>query len=174
MRLKAIVRQYISQIRPRLRADLEWFEHQPSLESAIGYAALAIKSNGKRQQHQRQLRKANLESAKHALLANIEAIEKSSTFDGLFDLVDAILKPIAGVGELYLYDTCLRIGAKLALMPKRVYLHAGTRKGAQALGLDGHAKALEVALFPTELQQLEPHEIEDLLCIFKSHLAMPN
>jgi len=33
-------------------------------------------------------------------------------------------------------DTTLRIGAKLNLFPKKVYLHPGTRRSARALGLD--------------------------------------
>ena len=33
-----------------------------------------------------------------------------------------------------------RIGAKINLFPTKVYLHAGTRRGARALGLDDRAK----------------------------------
>ena len=81
-----------------------------------------------------------------------------------------MLEPISGAGELYVYDTSLRIGAKSNLLPTKVYLHAGTRVGARALGLDGQAKTLEVSMLPPEFRQLEPHEIEDVLCIFKVDL----
>jgi hypothetical protein len=43
-----------------------------------------------------------------------------------------------------MYDTALRIGAKLKLFPTKVYLHAGTRLGARALGLDDSAATLKV------------------------------
>lgn len=75
-----------------------------------------------------------------------------------------------GIGELTVYDTALRIGAKLGLLPKKVYLHAGTRAGARALGLNWKATSLAVRELPSELLTLTPHEIEDCLCIFKDKL----
>jgi hypothetical protein len=62
------------------------------------------------------------------------------------------------------YDTALRIGAKLNLFPTRVYLHAGTREGVR--GLDAREDALYVADLPRKFHALKPHEIEDVLCIF--------
>ena len=170
MNLKAVTRLYTREIRPRAQAELAWFGQQPTLESAIQYAALAINSKGRRYSHQRRLKKAALEKAQQALLMNSEAIAQAKSFDDLFSLVGTILGPIGGIGELYVYDTSLRIGARLHLLPKKVYLHRGTRLGARALGFDGRAKALEVSEMPLELRQLEPHEIEDLLCIFKADL----
>lgn len=85
-----------------------------------------------------------------------------------------VLQLVSGSDELYVYDTTLRIGAKLGLLPKKVYLHAGTRVGAKALGFDGNARTLEISVLPKELRQLEPHEIEDALCIFKSELSDDN
>jgi hypothetical protein len=84
------------------------------------------------------------------------------------------LQGIRGLGHLYTYDTALRIGAKLDLLPEKVYLHAGTRKGAKALGLDWKARALEVASIPDELHELEPREIEDFLCIYEEKLTDQN
>jgi hypothetical protein len=140
------------------------------LKSAIEYAALAINSKGKRYSHQCRLKKAALEKAQQALLMNSEAIGQAKSFDDLFSLVETIVEPIEGLAELYVYDTSLRIGARLHLLPNRVYLHRGTRDGAQALGFDGRAKVLEMSEIPLELRQLEPHEIEDVLCIFKADL----
>ncbi len=168
--IKTIVRSYTSSIRPRARAELDWFRRQPDLASAIERAALAINSAGKRYSHQRRLKKAVLEQARDALLTNVASISQCRTFDELFELLEAIVRPINGIGELYVYDTCLRIGAKLGLLPTEVYLHAGTRAGAKALGLDGTAQSLKVSALPPDLQQLEPYEIEDLLCIFKGDL----
>jgi hypothetical protein len=170
MNLKAIVRIYVRDIRPRAQAELDWFQQQPTLESAIEQAALATNSRGKRYSHQRRLRKAALEEARRVLLMNSEAIAQSKSFDDLFSLAETMLKRITGIGELYIYDTSLRIGAKLHLLPTKVYLHAGTRKGARALGFDGRARALKVPEMPPELRQLEPHEIEDVFCIFKADL----
>jgi hypothetical protein len=88
-------------------------------------------------------------------------------FDSLFNMVRDAIGPIHGIGELTVYDTALRIGAKLGLPPERVYLHSGTRVGARALGLNWRTPHLELEDFPAELRTLKPHEIEDCLCIFK-------
>jgi hypothetical protein len=60
---------------------------------------------------------------------------ETKTFDDFFTLLEQLLAPIKGLGELYVYDTALRIGAKIGLLPRRVYLHAGTRVGARHLAL---------------------------------------
>ena len=170
MKLEAIVRTYIRMVRPQARAELDWCRQQPSFRTAIEKAALAVNSKGKRYSHQHRLQKASLERARRLLLANSRAVERARGFDDLHRLVDRNLRPIPGIGELYVYDTSLRIGARLNLLPTKVYLHAGTRVGARALGLDPRAATLEVLALPQEFRSLEPHEIEDLLCIFKNEL----
>jgi hypothetical protein len=177
MKLEAIVRTYIRKIRPRAQAEIDWFAQQPSLDAVIEKAALAINRKGKRYSHQRRLKKAALKQALRALLDESGAIEQTHNFDDLFKLIGAAVKPIPGIGELYVYDTSLRIGAKLNLFPTMVYLHAGTRRGARALGLNDSEATLKVSALPKEFRILEPHELEDLLCIFKDELktasAMP-
>lgn len=42
---------------------------------------------------------------------------------------------VVGIGELTEYDIALRIGVCLGIYPEKVYLHAGTRKGAKKLGI---------------------------------------
>ena len=169
--LNAIVRAYISQIRPRAKEELDWFKQMPTLSVTIEHAALAINSIGKRYSHQRRLKKATLQRAKAILLANLRRIKQCRNFDELFTLIEVALQGTGGIGELYVYDTALRIGAKLNLLPRKVYLHAGTRVGARAIGFYGTARILRVSDLPKELQRLKPHEIEDTLCIFKSDLG---
>ena len=101
------------------------------------------------------------------LLAHKRQLRKAESFDKVFQLVETALEDVFGVGELYVYDTSLRRGAKLGLFPTKVYLHAGTRVGARALGFDQKAKTLSRSVLPPALRALEPHEIEDMLCIFK-------
>jgi hypothetical protein len=170
MKLEAIVRTYIRKIRPKAKAEIDWFAHQPSLDAAIEKAALAVNSRGKRYSHQRRLTKVALKHAFRALLDESGAIEKAGDFDELFRIIGVAVNPIPGIGELYVYDTSFRIGAKLNLFPTKVHLHAGTRRGARALGLDRSAATLKVSALPKELRTLEPHELEDILCIFKDEL----
>ena len=67
-----------------------------------------------------------------------------------------------------MYDTALRIGAKLGVAPVRVYLHTGTREGAKRLGIETKGvSALWPSELPEALRELEPYEVEDVLCIYK-------
>lgn len=70
-------------------------------------------------------------------------IARAESSEALHALVARQLREVAGIGELYVYDTAFRIGAYLRLPPTRVYLHAGTRDGARALQLDYRSAALE-------------------------------
>jgi len=173
MNLKAIVRTYIRQIRPRAEDELAWFRGQPSVRAAIERAALAVNSRGQRYSHQRRLKRKTLEQAFQILCGCESRIRKAKSFDELFDVVDAAFHDVTGIGELYVYDTALRLGAKLSLEPTKVYLHSGTRVGARALGLDGGARTLSGSEIPAAFQELQPHEIEDVLCIFKDKFNKP-
>ena len=166
MNVKAIVRVYIEEIRSRAQAELDWFIRQPTLGDAIEDAALARDSSGKRYSHQRRIKRAAIQKAFSLLSGALERIRRSRDFAELFHLIGAVLEDVPGIGELYVYDTSLRIGAKLKLYPKEVYLHAGVRRGAQALGLDA-GPTLKMSQLPREFRSLLPHEIEDVLCIFK-------
>jgi hypothetical protein len=171
VKYSAIVRTYLRKIRPKAQAELSWFRDQPSLRAAVENAALARNSNGKRYNHQRRLPSAVLKRARRMLLNDLAALKKADSFDELFTLVESRVRTTPGIGELYVYDTSLRIGAKLNLLPDEVYLHAGVRKGAKALGLDSSARTVRLSQIPHEFRKLEPHEIEDILCIFKAQLA---
>ncbi len=174
MNTKPFVRDYIARIRPKAQVELDSFRKEPTLRSATERAALAIKKNGKRYNHQRRLKKETLERARQELFTNLPAIEQAKDFDDLFTMIDTMLKPIKGIGELYIYDTSFRISAKRKLLPTKVYLHAGTREGARALGLDYKAVALDVFPLLSDFSPLEPHEIEDVLCIYKDKLKKAN
>jgi hypothetical protein len=169
MNLRTIVRMYVQRIRSRAQAEMGWFLRQPMLGDAIKNAALARNSRGKRYSHQRRIKRAAIQEALSILSNESHRIERSRTFAELFELINTALEDIPGIGELHVYDTSLRIGAKLNLFPEKVYLHAGTRLGARALGLRANA-ALKISELPKELRALKPHEIEDVLCIFKDEL----
>lgn len=135
-------------------------------DEAVSAAALCKLPSGKRHPHQRRIPQASLEESRRRLIANLEELRACSSFDELFDLVDQLIGPIHMVGELTVYDTSLRIGARFGLEPERVYLHAGTRVGARRLGLNWKARVLDPESLPAPLRTLKPHEIEDVLCIY--------
>ncbi len=159
--LSEIVHKY-RQSNPR-HDELKFFRELPNLEAAIHHAAFAD-IHGTRHPHQHRLTKKALTEAKQNLIKNYITISQAKDFDSLFQYVKRSCCEITGIGELYVYDTSLRIGAKLNLMPAKVYLHRGTRVGARVLGLGSKVEALEISQMPPELRKLEAYEIEDFLC----------
>ena len=85
---------------------------------------------------------------------------------GLRDAVECI----PGLGVLYVYETAVRIGAWLDLAPTSVYIHAGVRDGARALGLDPSRPQIPRNEFPEEIRVIPADDIENLVCIYKSQL----
>jgi hypothetical protein len=167
-RLDAVVRAYEQKHRRKAEAQLKSFADEPTLEAAVSRAGLAVRHDGKRWKrydHQRRLAAHVLEAVRQCLLKT--PLAECASFHELFVEVQRAIGGIPGVGELMVYDTALRIGAKLHLQPDRVYLHSGTRQGARRLGLNWRAEWLEVHDLPEQLRSLPPWQVEDILCIFK-------
>jgi len=154
MDLSVLVRCYEVHYREGAQAELDWFRNQVSLSSAIKYASLAMDEQGKRFPHQYRINREVMQKAKATLLSAVDDLQQCRTFEELLGLIETRVGCIWGLGELYCYDTALRLGAKLNLLPQRVYLHRGTRDGAKALGLDHKARLLEVQTLPDVLQRL--------------------
>jgi hypothetical protein len=77
---------------------------------------------------------------------------------------------IRGLGDLWSYDTALRIAFNRgsAFYPQAVFVQGGVLKGVRKIftkkPLKGRTLPLE--MFPKELQQLQPFELENFLCIW--------
>jgi hypothetical protein len=170
--LAAIVRDYYHRHRPKTIRELQYFHSLPSLGAAITEAGLARYHDGKRYKrysHQSRISREALEIATRRLRrANLGG---ARSFTDLITRVRTAVRPVHGIGELYVYDTAFRLGAHLELLPKKVYLHAGTRQGARALGLDHRSGSLLPEHLPILLQRLKPHEMVDVLCIYKDWLG---
>jgi hypothetical protein len=165
-----IADDYRSRHQEGARRELRFFSIQRTLERAVRLAANAIGPGGKRFSHQRRIPASSLEEAEVRLVAVLSRLRRARSFDELHRVVKDAIDPVYKIGELMVYDTSLRIGAKLGVMPDRVYLHAGTRGGARALGLDPHRDGMEMRELPAELRKLRPHEAEDCLCIYKEQI----
>ncbi len=158
---------YIKNRRGKAERELRWFAIQRTLVEAVSVAALARSPFGKRLSHQRRIPQSVLEQSRRRLLDCLPDIEQCPSFESLHELLSQQIRSIPGIGELVVYDTALRIGAKLELEPKVVFLHAGTRVGAKRLGIDVHRKYVDVRELPKPLRRLSAREIEDVLCIYK-------
>jgi len=167
-RWAAIIRHYQSRYRPKSEREIAWFRRQPSLEAAVSTAARAVDEQGRRFAHQRRIKLDAIQEAQREMLEACSELSSCRTFHELWNLLSGILLPVAGIGELYIYDTAFRIGAHLNLLPDRVYLHAGVRKGAIGLGIPPQSNQwLLMRELPPALRGLPPHEVEDILCIYK-------
>lgn len=174
--LKAIVADYVKWERRAARAERRWYANHPSLKSAVESAALAQGLVGEelhpgKHPHQWRLPHAALREARVRLMRRLPEIQRCRSFNDLHDLLLEVVAGVDGLGELYAYDTAARIGARLGLAPKQVYLHRGTREGARNLGFEPTRKAVRRNELPVELRALPADEIENLLCIYKAQLA---
>jgi len=151
--------------------DEAFYTQLPTLADAIAHAAMAVRGDQRRCSHHRRKPKALLAEGMRRLLAIEPAIAAARDFDELIDLIGAALRDIKGLGPLYIYDTALRIGYKLRRLPERVFLHAGTRAGAAALGLDVKRDTIPRNEFRPPLSDFSAAAIEDILCIYKDRFA---
>ena len=169
--LSDIIDNYIREVRGRAHDEMDFFNHRPSLQSAIEYAALSKLPNGKRHSHQRRRSPQTLAEAESKLQAIAPKLRHCQSFEEFHALIHQEIGPIHDIGPLTVYDVANRIGAYLNLEPERVYLHTGTADGAKALRLNYRQESLDPAELPIEFRQLAPREIEDCLCIYKDEFA---
>jgi hypothetical protein len=165
-----MVREFVDAHRSGERDELTFFK-ESSLEHALEFAALAKDSRGKRFSHQRRLTRKSLQQGKQAIMRELEAFQRAESFEEILGTVRDITSQVSGLGELYAYDTALRISAKTGHEPKHVYLHAGTRVGAKRLGIPTSRDYVSMVELPEALQQLKAHEVESFLCIYKNHFG---
>jgi len=169
MTLDEIVSDYIREYRADAHAEMRFFEIQRSSSEAIHKAALCELPSGKRHPHQRRIPRALLKRAEVRLQAIRRKLSNADDFAALHRLVDEEIGSIKGLGALAVYDIAHRIGAHFAKAPDRVYLHAGVKIGARALGIRGDS--FDPKMLPNPFARLVPSEIEDCLCIYKAELV---
>jgi ABC-type Fe3+/spermidine/putrescine transport system ATPase subunit len=169
--MDAVARHYIRHFRERAAEELASFKEEASFESAVRRASNAETPDGRRYSHQRRRRQNALVQAEAKLMARIGDLQTAESFPKLHEVIDITVRNIKDIGDLYIYDTALRIGANRDLKPSRVYLHSGTRDGAKALGLEWKRDCLDLFDFPELRKHLAAHEIEDVLCIYKRYFT---
>ncbi len=162
--LEEIVDCYVSQYRERASQTLQYYAQQPSLSDAVE------KATDKRHIHQKRIPIKSLRQANSRLQLIVQEMSRCCSFTDLYQLVDREINSIARIGDLTVYDIAHRIGAKLGLAPKFVYLHAGTSEGAAYLDLRSPNGTLLCSALPNAFHRLSPAEIEDCLCICKDSI----
>jgi hypothetical protein len=129
--------------------------------------------------HQYRLPNDLLRRSAKALARRSHMISAATSFVHLFATVDQVRAQMRGLGDLWAYDTALRIGACVSAkngpttaLPTDVFLQSGARQGA--INLQGNVMRRHRSAPPTAFRQeffgLKPHEMENFLCIYKARL----
>lgn len=166
--LHALVDAYLRHYTATRAAEFAWYRKIP-LGDITRVAAESSTENGGKHLHQRRVPVLSLRALARRLAA--VPFNEFEFFAEIHGAVERAAAAVYYVGELACYDVALRIGARFRIEPVRVYLHAGTRKGARALGLPHRAATLGMADLPRELQRLRSWQVEDFLCVYKDELA---
>lgn len=167
-----IVQDYIDRYRRRAKKELKFYARQPDLASAVRLAALAITRRGRRHPHQYRIPGDYLEHFRKGIWRRREAVRSCTKFPALMKVCEDAAAQIWKQAGLAVYDAAHRIGAYCRVEPDRVYLHAGTRVGARALGFKGNISYIFRRDLPKAFGRLRPYEIEDCLCIYKDELKL--
>ncbi len=148
-----------------------WIDYtieQQDILSAINVAAKSENKDGKRNNHQRRLKKDSIDKFVNNLSKKNKELCETLDFESLLGIVESC--KVKGIGELACYDTANRIGCKIGVFPDKIYLHAGTREGAERLfGMRIKKKFIEKSELPEPFKssELDCAELEDVLCIYK-------
>jgi hypothetical protein len=170
-KLDSIIKHYKANSRKREDKHIEFCIGQNSLADAINVAAKAVDENNKIHFHQRRVGRTELDTFAESLVSFENEIEKAISFDDIFEITKKA--KTEGINELAQFDTALRIGNFLKMLPQKVYLTSSTRTGAE--NLLGHLfdkTSLTIEDFPTPFNRpdLSTTEIEDILHIYKDEL----
>jgi hypothetical protein len=175
MTYKEIVDDYKTKQRSRDDNELSYFaSNRRSFEEAVLLAGLAINLEGKRLDHMSRLQHDALSRGVTALIKYHAVLSAQADFHSLLQTIYDLLKDISHLGEMYWYDTAIRLGANLGLYPDHIYLHRGTREGAARVVRDTVDRVfIDVHELPPELvdTSLSPGHYESLLCVYKDELG---
>ena len=146
---------------------MEWMRESRSLTVAIDRAVASIKPNGKMHNHQSRVPRSVKQDYAMRLKSVARHLGVCRTFHELLTWCED--RAVPGIGPVTQYDVAQRVGEYLGLYPEYVYLHAGVRLGATALGLDVKGKAWLVQQeLPSALRRLTANETEDFLCTYRA------
>jgi len=171
-KLKRLVNCYRSKSCTCCKEEIKFYKKQNNLIDVIKKAAIGETVTGKMHDHQHMIGVKKSRRFAIKLSKNINNIRHCTTFDSLMDVVENC--KTERIGSVAIYDTAFRIGVFLGIYPKKIYLHRGTKIGAQ--NLFGKKKIrgrsyLEKHELPKELQCLQAWELENFLCDMNDELV---
>lgn len=149
--------------------ELERFFKSLSFQSAVEYAASGVTPHSKIHPHQRAVGVKQLRQSAAVLKKYTPAIRKARSFADLFIITEAVRSQLRRLGDLWSYDTALRMAFNRGKMfyPQAVFVHKTIKKGIKKIFLKIPMKqrTLPLKIFPREIQFLKPFEIEYFLSV---------
>lgn len=162
MKIEDIISEY------RKREPDSWIEFtkkQSSIEEAILVASKSMNASGLKNKHQHRIPNETLSDFGVMLCTISQIVHQVNSFDELNNLIKT--NRIKGIGDLACYDIANRIGTFLNKEPTYVYIHAGTRTGAEnLLKRKVRESILPITEFPY-FNGFSASQIENILCIYK-------
>jgi len=149
--------------------ELMRFFKSISFHSAIEYAASGVTPHRKIHPHQRRIGIKLLRQSAVLLKEYLPTIRKAKSFGDLFLITEAVRSKLKGLGDLWSYDTALRMAFNRGktFYPQAVFLQIGNRKGIKKIFSKTPMKqqTLPPKIFPREMRILKPFEIENFLSV---------
>ena len=166
MSLRSDIHNYKQNVLPKLIAIKEFYKGL-TLINAIKYASEGKNPDGKMNSHQWRIGKRLGKDGASALSKQELEIREAKTFEDIFKLTEKVRKETYGLGDLWSYDTALRIGFNKRVYPEEVYIQRGVLKGIRKLlGNIKLQRHIPLRILPQELQGFEPFEVENFLCLW--------
>jgi hypothetical protein len=173
--LDKIVSEYLSASWPQHEKERAWYGEQTqtlceAIERACMSRAPTYNKKPKKSSHQSWINDCILLGAVTALKEFKGEFAQAKSFEEIIIAAKKGADQVRGVGQLCTYDFALRIGCYLKISPDVIYLHAGTRIGAEALLGKLKDSTLNVDALPDAFRKLTPDQAENVLCIYKDVL----
>jgi hypothetical protein len=140
-------------------------ENESNIDHVIEMASKSRDSNNRKHPHQYRIKNKTLDNFCDNVMSKKNEILKSTDFAQLYNVIKK--SKINGIGDLTIYDTAHRIGKHLEILPNKVYIHCGTKIGAERILKNKiRNKFIDKSMFK-KFSDLTCEEIEDILCIYK-------
>jgi hypothetical protein len=169
MRLQSSIADYRENEMRELHELMRFFKAL-SFHSAIEYAASGVTPHRKIHPHQRGIGVKQLRQSATLLKEYLSAIRKAKSFANLFFITEAVKSQLKGLGDLWSYDTALRMAFNRGrtFYPQAIYVQRGDMKGIRKIfsKMPMKQRILPVKIFPKEIRSLKPFEIENFLSVW--------
>jgi hypothetical protein len=149
--------------------ELKRFFQSLSFQAAVEYASSGVTPHRKIHPHQRGIGVKLLRRSATLLKKQLPLLRKARSFAHLFIITEACKSELKGLGDLWSYDTALRMAFNRgrSFYPQTVFVQRGVRKGVRKIFSEKSFKerTLPMKIFPKEMRSMKPFEAENFLCV---------